>query len=160
MAARSQQSPDPSADLARRLALSYSALLRGLPYRGSESSDSSFRPFHLAAPQARFDLDRFREVTGLLPAWQLSTESGVTFLERLAGWEHDGWNDDEPSAAAAAAAYRTLADVMRAASTGDLHHVTAAPGASMRYAWHPTRHYVFGEVSGGLAGLVAFSTET
>jgi hypothetical protein len=157
MAARSQRTADnPAPDLARRLSIAYSALVRGLMYPGSEG-DSYYQPFHVAYTAETFDLDNFRDVTGLMQSWDLRAESGIEFLQGLAKSQREGTGDES---VAEAAAYEALEDVMRATSTGDLHRVVVTAGDSMRNAWHPTRHYVFGEVPGGLAGLVVLSVET
>ena len=144
-------------DIARRLALSYSALLHGLTYSGSEG-DSPFLPFYLAYLSRRFDLEEFRHTTRMRPFWELSRDSGVTFLSSLSAAARQ--DEDDQGALAAATAYESLKLSMQA-TLGDLSHVTAtARRDEMSTGWHPTRHYLLGQVSDGLAGLLIISIET
>jgi len=142
-------------NLADRLALSYSALLRGLFYPGSES-DSPYEPFSADTDLADFSAEGFRSAAHLASWWRLDVSSGRAFVERLRDQSADPQVGNDP---AAAAAYEHLQLAMQATLHGRLHAVTArAPDA---FPFHRTRHYVIGAVSGGgLAGVLTRSVET
>lgn len=142
-------------NLAERLALSYSALLRGLLFPGSES-DSPYEPFSTETAVDPFTAEGLRSAAHLAAWWQLEVSSGRAFVERLRDQSADPAVGDDP---AAAAAYEHLQLSMQATLHGRLHAVTArAPESS---PFHRTRHYVVGAVSGGgLAGVLTLSVET
>ena len=142
-------------NLADRLALSYSALLRGLFFPGSES-DSPYEPFSADTDAADFSAGGFRSAAQLASWWQLDVSSGRAFLERLRDQSAAPEVGDD---LAAAAAYEHLQLAMQATLQGRLQAVTARAPES--FPFHRTRHYVVGAVSGGgLAGVLTLSVET
>jgi Nuclease A inhibitor-like protein len=142
--------------LAERLALAYSALLRGLLFPGSES-DTPYQPFAVDFEAGRaLTAESFRSAARLAQWWRIELASGSAFLDRLEASSADPDVGNDPDAAAA---YAALHAIMRTSTSGRLQAITARAPESLPF--HKTRHYVLGRVpGGGLAGILALSVET
>jgi hypothetical protein len=141
-------------EASHRLALSFSTLLRGLLYPGSEG-DSPYLPFHVGFdPSEHLSPESFRAANDMARYWTIDLE------------EESGWFDDMISASDAndSSGLQTQAyEYLRREMAGTLPAplFTAVATVPEQFTFHRTRHYVFGRVpEGGLAGIVTYSVET
>ena len=148
-------------DLAERLGRSYSVLLRGFTWIGSEGDDP-YRPFSAAfEPDAKLTPETFRAAAGIAREWRIEIAPAAPWFAKTIKYFHDnqyGSGDDH----AIEIVYAHLLLAMKATLQGSLRlasvHYAPEDGAT---TFHKARYYVFGRVAeGGLAGLVAHSVET
>jgi hypothetical protein len=150
-----------ASDLAERLARSYSALIRGFNWLGSEGDDP-YRAFSAPfAPAAKLTPETFRAAAGIGRSWSIELKPAAPWFAQTIQYFHDGQygSDDDH---AIEIVYIHLLQAMGATLEGPLQF------ASVHYApkdesttFHKARYYIFGRVAGGgLAGLIALSVET
>lgn len=148
-------------DLAERLGRSYSDLLRGFTWIGSEGDDP-YRPFSAAfEPGAKLTPETFRAAARIARAWRIEMKPAEPWFATTIKYFQDnqyGSGDDH----AIEIVYTHLLLAMKATLQGSLrlasvHYAAKDESTTFRKA----RYYVFGRVAeGGLAGLVAHSVET
>ena len=158
---RTQPVQSTPTDLAERLGRSYSILLRGLTWVGSEGDD----PFHAFsapfAPETKVTRETFRAAAAIGQPWQIEIAPAAPWFARMIQYFHDkqfGSDNDH----AIEVVYTHLQATMKATLEGPvcLASVHYAPNSGST-SFHKARYYIFGQVAeGGLAGLLAHSVET
>src|SRR5690349_5541346 len=144
-----------STNLAERLGRSYSALVRGFMWLGSEGDDP-YRAFCAPFdPSMKLTPETFRTAARIGRSWAIEIKPAAPWFADTIQYFHDnqyGSDNDH----AMEIVYTHLLRMMKATLEGPLRLASVHYVSTEESTFHKARYYIFGRVAeGGLAGLLA-----